>query len=194
MVALCAPALLAAPAGADLIGFAAITDNGIDSPGIGEAQLFMDVADLGGGQAVFTVFNMGPWASVVSEIYFDGDLAQSIDGLTGIGDVLFGEGGSPPNLPAGNEIDFMADLLASAVAPAPMNGIGAGESLEITIGYAGAFDALIGAIGTGELRVGLHVIAFANGESESFVNVVPSPASLALLVLAALTGTSRRRR
>mgnify|MGYP000926007260 CR=1 FL=1 len=50
---------------------------------------------------------------------------------------------------------------------------------------------LIAAMNSGSLRVGMHVIAFANGESESFVT--PAPGSVALLGLAGLTIGRRRR-
>jgi hypothetical protein len=46
---------------------------------------------------------------------------------------------------------------------------------------------------TRQLRVGLSAIGFASEGSEGFVNV-PAPGALALLAVAGLLGTVRRRR
>ena len=49
-------------------------------------------------------------------------------------------------------------------------------------------------LASGELRIGIHVIAFASGGSESFINV-PEPGATTLLAvaLAGLAAAARRR-
>ncbi|XVJ57973.1 MAG: PEP-CTERM sorting domain-containing protein [Tepidisphaera sp.] len=67
------------------------------------------------------------------------------------------------------------------------------ETLVLTFNLinGGTYASVLSAMNNGSLRVGMHVIAFANGESESFIT--PTPGSMALLGLAGLCVGRRRR-
>jgi hypothetical protein len=168
---------IAAPAravGSVGLGFECVTQNRAGDCAIGESQLSLSLADAGSGVVRFEVANAGPERSVVSEIYFD-------------------DGALDPA--------FRASVgLSSQSRPSPVaNGIGVGEflAIEFTLQGGQGFQDLIDQLASGELRVGLHVIAFDSQGSESFVNVpVPEPASGALLAggLVALAWRARSRR
>ena len=83
--------------------------------------------------------------------------------------------------------------MAEAAPPAPKKGVNPGESLGVifTLKDNGTLEDVVDELATGELRIGIHVINFDSGGSESFVNV-PEPATLLLLTLGA--GLVRRRR
>lgn len=172
--------------------FEAITNNDPASVIIGESQFSLEVMDLGGNQTQFTVLNSGPDASSITNVYFDSDV---LNGLLSIIDsppsVDFEVGGSPSDLPSGENIGFESDFLASAVSPAPSAGVNPGEQVGIVMDVD--FNTAISSITAGELRVGIHAIGFDNGASESFV--IPGPGVLAAFgIFAGLTGTRRRRR
>jgi hypothetical protein len=197
---------IAAPAravGSVGLGFECVTQNRAGDCAIGESQLSLSLADAGSGVVRFEVANAGPERSVVSEIYFDdGALLGSLTVLSAPG-VDFEIGARPPNLPGWRSLDpvFRASVgLSSQSRPSPVaNGIGVGEflAIEFTLQGGQGFQDLIDQLASGELRVGLHVIAFDSQGSESFVNVpVPEPASGALLAggLVALAWRARSRR
>lgn len=179
--------LLLPTAFAEWFGFSAITAN--DPSGfsqyVGESQLRMEVVSDGAGQSRIIFVNDGPEESSLSQIYFDftPEINMSVVRIGNIEGVSFtAEDIKPNNLPAGNSIfpTFGSDLAVGADKPAPKNGINPGESLELIMSYNSSYD-IIAALGNEDLRVGLHVISL--GEySESFVNVVPEPATLPLLL------------
>ena len=188
---------------ADTFYFYPITQN--DKSGhaqeIGEKQLLMNLYRLTAGLSRLVIVNEGTDEAVVSQVYFDWKPGQSlfIDSVGNDTGIHFSEQAvNPSNLPAGRSIfsPFESDLGIGAVKPAPKNGINTGESLELTISHAEAND-LSSALRNEDLRVGLHVIGI--GEySESFVNVVPEPATMPLLIsgsmLLRFVGQSRNRR
>lgn len=183
---------------------------------IGEAQLYMDVVgypqsvQIGSntygptsGQVLFRLYNVGPLGSVIAAIYFDqpdlSPLFQGIAAIYGMTGVAFSVGGSPPVLPGGNNLSpaFDEDFWATADPPPPTNGVGPGEAvgLALTLENGVDWDKVIGALDSAALRVGLHVQAFPDGSSASFVNdgVVPEPAAI-LLVGSVLLILGRRLR
>ena len=203
---------------ATTLGFDCITGNNAGDCGIGVSQLTVDVTSYGIGtgsggvdQVLFTFMNTGSAQSTVSEIYFDdgsllglAGLIDKDDGTGGDPNVDFSQGATPPDLPGGNSItpsfQVTNGLLASADNPAPKWGISPGQSLGIIFDLQSTltFDDVLAELGSGELRIGLHVTNFASGGSESFVNssVVPVPAAAWLFGsgLLALTGVARRKR
>jgi len=178
--------LIASPAQATLFGFYNITSSEVS---IGEAQLFVDVVDFGSGQISFTFKNIGPEASAIARVYFDDSLQLFTSLLTidsSAPGVSFSANAKPPNLPAGNTVGFQ-QVFSAGADPAPSkNGINPDEYLLMVfaLGDGLTFDNVISALTTGDLRIGLHAIAFANDGGGSFINnktPVPIPASLLLL-------------
>jgi len=210
--------LISLPAQAVTLDFYCITGNNAGDCSIGEAQLAVDVTSYGIGtgsgganQVLFTFTNTGSNQSTISEVYFDdgtllalAGLIDADDGTGGDPNVDFTQGATPPDLPGGNSISpafqVTAGFLADADNPAPKWGVSPGESLGIIFDLQSSltFNDTITALGSGELRIGLHVINFASGGSESFVNnaVVPVPAAIWLFGsgLLGLVGMARRKR
>jgi len=192
-------------ASAETFSFYSITNNDPVSSAIGEAQLSGTVVDVG-GNAVFTFSNSGPEASSIAQIYFDNGSPSltlaSISGITNGPGVNFVEGASPGNLPGANNItpgfNTSFSLLASATAPASVNGVNPGEWVSILFNYVSGstFADVVGDLNSGALRVGMHVIGFDNGRSEAFVTPIPEPETYALMLagLALLGFAARRKR
>ncbi len=194
------------------LGFGCISDNSAINCAIGESQLTVDVSAAGSDTVLFEFFNTGLDQSTISEIYFDDGSLLAIasidktgqDGLIGVSftEDSVGSVVNPPNLPSGNNITppFIATTAFSADAdnPAPKWGVNIGESVGITytLQSTQTFNDVITELTTGDLRIGLHVINFASGGSESFVNnPVPVPAAVWLFGsgLLGLVGIARRR-
>jgi hypothetical protein len=172
-------------------------------------QLFLDVTDSGGGQALFTFRNDGPTASFVNEIYFDDGTLLGIASLDESGGTVAGGGVdyedatgnvSPPNAPGANlfDPDFVATQAFSVEAESPgsnKDGIDPGEWLGILFSLQGGttFADLINAIAAGlalgpnddplgTLRIALHVQGQGtDGESDLYgLTAIPLPAALPL--------------
>jgi len=193
---LLATTVMVGAAKADMYGFYNITGNSATNAAIGEAQLRVDVSDLGGGQVYFEFMNLGPLASSITDVYFDdsnndSNPLASLASITNGSGVSFSNGASPSNLPGGNTIvpAFSANFDLDSNAPTSSNGVNPNETLGLTFNVANGvtFGDLIDELDAATLRIGIHVQAFANGGSEAFVNdVKPVPAPGALLL--GLTG------
>lgn len=204
----------ALPTYAVTLDFFCITGNDPGDCAIGEAQLSVEVIDTG-GEVLFNIMNNGPMDdAIIRQVYFDdgtllgiSTLIDADDPVPGAGDmgVDFTAGSaSPGDLPGGNSItpqfNVTAGFLADADTPQPNNkGIGSGETLGIVFDLQAGktFADVINDLTTGDLRIGLHVQAFASGGSESFVNnPVPVPAAVWLFGsgLLGLVGVARRKR
>lgn len=208
--AMALPALWSMGVSAAILDFNCITGNNTGDCNIGEAQLSVDVSDLGGNQVLFSFFNTGSAQSTISEVYFDdgtllaiASLIDKDDGVGGDTNVDFTQGANPPDLPGGNSItpafQVTAGFLADADNPAPKWGVSPGESLGIIFDLqsGGSFADILTELGNGDLRIGLHVINFTSGGSESFVNnPVPVPAAVWLFGsgLLGLAGIARRKK
>ncbi len=176
--------------GGPTYSFNAITSNSSTDVAIGEAQMSVTVTNPAIGKVLFTFKNAGPQQSTISGIYFDDGLVTfaSIKNYTGVN---FVAGATPAYLPAGNSISpqFVADFAASAKNPAPQNGVNIGEKVGIVTNLqSGAtLNDIVTALDNGTMRLGIQVINFADGGSESFVNngstnnnIVPAPGAILL--------------
>lgn len=173
---LCLLAGFASGASALTVGVSAITSNGAASVAQGVAQIVIDVASVSGGVR-FGLSNTGPATFSLKNIYWDNS-AGVLGSITGL---HFGPGmsysviASPGNFAAGETVGFVSHFEVRANPPPSHNGVNAGERVDIdfTLASGRTFDDVVGALAAASLRVGVHAIAFANGQSESFVNVPP---------------------
>ena len=196
--------LIASPSAATTVGFDCLTNSIAGDCTIGEAQLSVDVLDIGGGQVSFTFNNAGPADAEVSEIYFDDGTLLGISSVISGPGVSYVTGADPMNLPGANlaspVFQVTAGFLAESIPPPSQEGVGPGEWVTIIFDLMGGGDYadVIDELTTGELRIGLHVIGFGSGGSESFLNEpVPEPGTallmgLGLLLLGGKMGGKRR--
>jgi len=171
--------------------FVNITNNNAGDAAIGEAQLFVEIFDLGGGQVNFGFTNIGPAASSITDVYFDdGTLLGIASIINAPGLVEFSQLATPPDLPGGNLAvpPFVTTLGFSADSDPPVQplGVNPGESLGIIFNLqpGGTFADVVDELESGVLRIGIHVQGFSSGGSESFINdgttVIPAPGALIL--------------
>lgn len=150
-----------------------------------------------------TFYNDSTVASSIARIYFDNDSLLGTQQITNGSGTDFGTAfPGPGNLPGGKNLvpPFEADreFTIGANAPPPENGInnaGTGEWVKIRFELTGGGTAedVINELDIGVLRIGLHIIAFDDGSSESAI-VVPEPATMCLFGLGVLlVGRPRKR-
>lgn len=206
--ALLAAAFLAPSAGAVTVGFGCISNNDPGNCAIGEAQLSVDVSDAGGGQVLFLFSNAGPADSSITGVFFDDGTLLGISGLIDADQNALGSFGdpgvdftggsaSPPELPAGNNVGFMTTVgfLADSDPPSQPNGVNPLESLGVVFDLqaGGTLQDVIAELTDGTLRIGIRGQGFADGGSESFVNIpVPEPGAALMLGLGLVALAGRR--
>lgn len=184
-----------------------------DTPDIG-SQLFLQVlhdidpSDGVDSNVYFKFFNIVGVPSSVEQV--------SVDGLSGFGapggagtNFEAANSPNPKNLPGGNTATppFDEDYTFEAI-PNPQGGFpgkpaagidGPLDTLEFAR-MATNYDAIVAGIASGDIRFGLHVIAFANGGSATYINnpvPVPEPETWAMLATGLLlvgTGIARNRK
>jgi hypothetical protein len=189
--------------------FVNITNNNAGDAAIGEAQLFVEIFDLGGGQMNFAFTNIGPAASSITDVYFNNGTLLGIASIVNTpGLVEFSQLAAPPDLPGGNLAvpPFVTTLGFSADSDPPVQplGVNPGENLGIIFNLqsGGTFADVVGEIESGVLRIGIHVQGFSSGGSESFINngivngngVIPAPGALMLASIGAGCLSWLRRR
>lgn len=183
------------------IGFECVTGNSASNCAIGEDQLSVTFFSPSPTQVRFDLANAaGGVAAVIAGVYFDGsDLLGSLASIVNGSGVLFEADGSPPVLPGGNNASpaFGVDFRLNAAPAPPKNGIGPGETLGVIFNLASGVtvEQAEDAFADGLLRVGIHVIAFADEGSESMVNVpIPEPSTAVLAALGFIAFAIARRR
>ncbi|HIK09872.1 MAG TPA: PEP-CTERM sorting domain-containing protein [Oscillatoriaceae cyanobacterium M33_DOE_052] len=198
-----------------------ITGNYAPNALTGETQLFLDVTDATGGenlsanQVLFKLSNAGPAASSITQIYFE-DMLNSLsgiatNGITGSGSgVSFSVSTGNLNLPGGNDssVNFTEEYGVRSLPPVQPRGVNPGEwvSVLFNLNSGQTLQNVFDNLASQDMRVGIHVQGFANGGSESFVNLpprgvtpppaqVPEPATLlGLGLVGGLMAGSRRRK
>jgi hypothetical protein len=186
--------MFALPAQSATLSFHCITGNLAGDCAIGENQLSVEVTDAGNQQVEFLFNNTGTESASIEGVYFDDGTLLGIASINNGPGVQFSQGATPAELPGANQAEpsFVTtqNFLADSDAPVSPNGVNPGESLGIVFDLQSGtgYSDVISQLTTGELRIGLHVIAFDSGGSESFVNnAVPLPAA-AWLLLSAIFG------
>jgi hypothetical protein len=197
--------LVVYPVGASVLtfGFHCITNTNPVDCQIGQSQLFVDVVGFGSSttvgnttitpttnQVVFRFYNIGPANSSITDVYFDDGsllLLASIFNMTGVN---FSQFATPSNLPGGNNVtppfQTTAGFSADSNPPVQPNGVNPHEALGILFSLQSGmtWNNVVNDLGTGALRIGIHVQGFSSRGSESFINnpnPVPEPATLGLV-------------
>lgn len=185
--------------------FVNITNNNPGDAAIGEAQLSVEILDLG-TQVRFNFTNIGPAASSITDVYFDDGSLLGIASIINTPTLVeFSQLATPPDLPGGNlavpPFVTTAGFSADSDPPVQPLGVNPGESLGIIFDLVGGGTCagVVGELASGALRIGIHVQGFSSGGSESFINngttVIPAPGALLLAGIGAgCLGWLRRRR
>jgi len=181
------------------VDFYCITYNDITDCNSAELQIQMKIEDLGGHEVLFTFENLGPDASSIADIYFEGNSLKRItsvdDGQSG---VAFSLMASPSNLPGGRGIGdpFLANFSLDSDTPVQPMGVNPGERLGVAflLRNCTTLPDLLGELASGELRMGIHVQGFSGGGSESLISTPVPETGTALLLGIGLMGLASQRR
>ena len=189
--ALVAGFLSVGAASAATFNFANITGNDAGNAAAGEAQLFLDVNESfrGGENTVDFVLRNTDEPGVqmlIRRVFFDfggpppmlsGGAVDLTQPATTAGVVFSKITTGATTLPGGNTVSFETDEAFGSTNPRPNDkAVAPGEQLTIWFALGGnSFASLLTAITTGEVKVGVHVIAFENGGSEAFAAIAPIP-------------------
>jgi len=209
-VLLIAAAIVApAVAQASFYEFTAFDQEGEDMPYPG-LYLYMTVEDYGDGLAHFTFYNESAIDCSIARIYFDDGSLLGVDTITnGPGTEFARAYPGPDNLPGGQNLtppfEASRGFNIGAVNPPPKNGVkndpfGEWVDIAFTLQNGQTIFDVMDELQNGTLRVGLHVLAFPDGGSESFIDAVneeipiPEPSVIALLACGALGMLVRRPR
>ena len=188
-------AVSAAPASA--FSFSNIADG--DTPGDAYANNFgFNVRAVNQTRlVVFDIFNLGNSAApsmFISKVFFDDNnnhLSGPSVNFSNIGQVAFSGGASNDQLPQGGN-NFTTDYAFSRVAGVGNEfGIQAGERLGLS--FVANYNNVIAALNDGTLKLGLHVQALPNGQSDSYIssssgNTQNTPEPLTMLAAGAAVG------
>jgi hypothetical protein len=173
------------------------TNNGMYSDS-DQVVLFAEVTDAGDDKVMFKIRNESTINCVIAKVCFDDGALLGIADVNNGPDTDFKQPAKQDNLPAGNELDppFVTtdEFSVGPENEPPHNGINPGEWLEITFDLKDGFDYqdVLDQLDDLSLRIGVHVIAFPDGSSESAVT--PEPATVAVLGLGTVLLCIRKRR
>jgi hypothetical protein len=182
-------AVSAAPASAFSFGNIA----GGDTPGDAYQNSFtVDVVDQG-LSVLFKITNSGNAAApdmFISRVFFDdnGYLSAPFVNIDNVGEVAFSGGASNDQLPQGGN-NFTTDYAFSRnLGAGNAFGIQAPETLGVS--FTGNYTNVLAALTDGTLKIGLHVQALQNGQSDSYIssNTQDTPEPLTMLAAGAAVG------
>jgi len=196
LLAVAGVAALSAVSAAPASAFSFSNIAGGDTPGDAYVNSFsFDVFNLG-SRVLFNIKNSGNAAApsmFISKVLFDdnGYLSAPSANVSNIGQVAFTGGAGNDQLPQGGN-KFTTDYAFSR-NPGAGNafGIQAGESLGLS--FSGNYNNVIYALNSGALKLGLHVQALPNGQSDSYIssssgNTQDTPEPLTMLAAGAAVG------
>lgn len=189
-------ALVQMPAAATTLSFYDITHGNAGAETDGEANLAVEVIDLGNNQVRFKFTNNS--TSSLTDVYFDDGTLLGIASISFSSGVNFSQGAAPPNLPGANLASPLFQVTqgfsADSENPVDPNGVSQNEWLAIDFSLLSGktFSDTLAALslpnggGAGDLRIGVRVQNFASGGSgESFINnaisPVPEPGNFGML-------------
>ena len=182
------------------------TDNGdfADDPGL---DMYVEVSQYGQDQVLFEIVNANliDSSSIKAAYFGGGDYLDDDYSIVNSSGVEFFEHKKVAQLQGGMNSVLNTDYSLGTKNQAPTNGINAGEKLgvifDIENGYD--FDAINANIASGNIFVGVHLIALPDDSSEWALNAatplpdpvpVPEPATLALFTFgAAVLAMSKRK-
>lgn len=162
---------------------------------VGQQQLSFTVSEAAGGIS-FRFTNIGDESCSLTGIYFESSLGTLTE-LISIDDscegVAFEQKSRPRNMPRWRKVDFepAPDMAFHSASQSDgqngtsHNGIEPGEWLGITLATQADIDQIFRELDSQDIRIGIHVQAFSDGGSESFVNI-PDPATITILGFGAL--------
>lgn len=162
------------------------------------------VVSNGLGMVDFTFYNESLISSSVAGIYFDDGSLLGIDTITNGPGTSFSKSATPGDLPGGAKVDppFVTtdEFCIDGDPPESHNGVNPvelGSPLEwVRVSFelinGGTLLSVVDELNSGELRIGVHVVALPDGSSESAVNI-PEPGTFILLGLGGLVLHARKR-
>jgi hypothetical protein len=162
------------------------------------------VVSNGLGMVDFTFYNESLISSSVAGIYFDDGSLLGIAAITNGPGTSFSKNATPGDLPGGAKVDppFVTteEFCIDGDPPESHNGVNPvelGNPLEwVRVSFelinGGTLSSVVAELNSGELRIGVHVIALPDGSRESAVNI-PEASTFILFALGGLGLTARRR-
>ncbi len=173
------------------IDFNFFTQNGLfsDSPDFSVTLFVSEEA----GKAKFEIVNTSSIEATVANVYVEAGGLDSLDSILPGPGTAFVSPGNPGEMPSANTLTpaFQSWASVGASAPPAHNGIDPGESMALVFNLSPGtvLSDIESDLLSGQMRLGLHVIALPDGSSESAVT--PEPATL--LLLAGGSALIRRR-
>ena len=203
LLAVVGVAALSAVSAAPASAFSFSNIAGGDTPGDSYLNSFsFDVVDQG-QSVLFNIKNSGDAAApsmFISQVFFDDKnsffdddtyLSDPLVNRGNVGRVDFSGGASNAQLPQGGNGFTTNYAFSSNNSEGNALGIQAGESLGLI--FTGDYNLVISALNSGDLKLGLHVQALPNGQSDSYIssrsgNTQDTPEPLTMLAAGAAVG------
>ena len=203
LLAVAGVAALSAVSAAPASAFSFSNIAGGDTSGDAYVNSFtFDVVDLD-QSVLFNIKNSGDAAApsmFIRQVFFDDKnsffdddtyLSSPLVNMGNVGEVAFSGGPSNDRLPQGGN-NFTTDYAFSSNNGAGNAfGVQGGESLGLT--FTGDYNLVISALNSGALKLGLHVQALPNGQSDAYIssssgNTQNTPEPLTMLAAGAAVG------